>query len=68
MANKEAVFSLRVDTGNSVQDVQSFDKAVNNLNKDLQGAQKTAASGTGLDDFATRLEELNTRVEAGGLS
>jgi len=68
MANKEAVFSLRVDTGNSVQDVQSFDKAVNNLNKDLQGAQKTASSGTGLDDFATRLEELNTRVEAGGLS
>ena len=68
MANKEAVFSLRVDTGNSVQDVQSFDKAVNNLNKDLQGAQKTAASGTGLDDFATRLEELNQRVEAGGLS
>ena len=68
MANKEAVFSLRVDTGNSVQDVQSFDKAVNNLNKDLQSAQKTAASGTGLDDFATRLEELNTRVEAGGLS
>jgi hypothetical protein len=68
MANKEAVFSLRVDTGNSVQDVQSFDKAVNNLNKDLQGAQKTASSGTGLDDFATRLEELNQRVEAGGLS
>lgn len=68
MANKEAVFSLRVDTGNSVQDVQSFDKAVNNLNKDLQSAQKTAASGTGLDDFATRLEELNQRVEAGGLS
>ena len=68
MANKEAVFSLRVDTGNSVQDVQSFDKAVNNLNKDLQSAQKTASSGTGLDDFATRLEELNTRVEAGGLS
>ena len=68
MANKEAVFSLRVDTGNSVQDVQSFDKAVNNLNKDLQSAQKTASSGTGLDDFATRLEELNQRVEAGGLS
>lgn len=68
MANKEAVFSLRVDTGNSVQDVQSFDKAVNGLNKDLKATQKTAESGTGLDDFATRLEELNQRVEAGGLS
>ena len=68
MANKEAVFSLRVDTGNSVQDVQSFDKAVNNLNKDLQATQKTAASAAGTDAFAEKLAELNARVEAGGLS
>ena len=68
MANKEAVFSLRVDTGNSVQDVQSFDKAVNNLNKDLQATQKTAASDAGTDAFAEKLAELNARVEAGGLS
>jgi hypothetical protein len=68
MANKEAVFSLRVDTGNSVQDVQSFDKAVNNLNKDLQATQKTAASDAGTDVFAEKLAELNARVEAGGLS
>jgi hypothetical protein len=68
MANKEAVFSLRVDTGNSVQDVQSFDKAVNSLNKDLQATQKTAASDAGTDAFAEKLAELNARVEAGGLS
>jgi hypothetical protein len=68
MANKEAIFSLRVDTGNSVQDVQSFDKAVNNLNKDLQATQKTAASDAGTDAFAEKLAELNARVEAGGLS
>jgi hypothetical protein len=68
MANKEAVFSLRVDTGSSVQDVQNFDKAVNNLNKDVQNVQKTAASGAGMDSFDERLKELNDRVEAGGLN
>jgi hypothetical protein len=68
MANKEAVFSLRVDTGNSVQDVQSFDKAVNNLNKDLQGVQKTAASVTGLDKFASKLDELDKKLSSGTLT
>ena len=68
MANKEAVFSLRVDTGNSVQDVQSFDKAVNNLNKDLQGAQKTAASVTGLDKFTSKLDELDKKLSSGTLT
>lgn len=68
MATKEAVFSLRVDTGNSVQDVQSFDKAVNNLNKDLKSTQQTAESGTGLDEFSARLKALDAQVEAGGLS
>jgi hypothetical protein len=68
MANKEAVFSLRVDTGSSVQDVQSFDKAINDLNKDVQNVQKTAQSGTGLDTFDQKMSELNTRVEAGGLT
>ena len=68
MANKEAVFSLRVDTGNSVQDVQSFDKAVNNLNKDLQGVQKTAASVTGLDKFTSKLDELDKKLASGTLT
>jgi|GWRWMinimDraft_15_1066023.scaffolds.fasta_scaffold02160_2 hypothetical protein len=68
MANKEAVFSLRVDTGNSVQDVQSFDKAVNNLNKDLNAVDKTASSLDGIDDFTQRMNELSARIEAGGLT
>lgn len=68
MANKEAVFSLRVDTGSSVQDVQSFDKAINDLNKDVQNVQKTAQSGAGLDDFDQKMAELNARVEAGGMT
>jgi prefoldin subunit 5 len=68
MANKEAVFSLRVDTGNSVQDVQSFDKAVNSLNKDLNAVDKTASSLDGIDDFTQRMNELSDRIEAGGLT
>jgi len=68
MANKEAVFSLRVDTGNSVQDVQSFDKAVNSLNKDLNAVDKTASSLDGIDDFTQRMNELSARIEAGGLT
>ena len=36
MATKEAVFSLRVDTGNSVQDIQNADQAIKTLNKDIK--------------------------------
>jgi hypothetical protein len=68
MANKEAVFTLRVNTGNSVKDVQSFDAAVQNLNKDIQEVQQTASNGTGLDSFDARLKDLNAKVEAGGLT
>lgn len=68
MANKEAVFTLRVNTGNSVKDVQSFDAAVQNLNKDIQEVQQTASSGTGIDSLDARFQELNARVEAGGLT
>jgi hypothetical protein len=34
MANKEAVFSLRVDTGSSVQQIQKLDQELSNINKD----------------------------------
>ena len=68
MATKEAVFSLRVDTGNSVQDIQNADNAVKNFNKDLKETQATAASGTGIDAFQQNLDELNAKVSAGGLT
>lgn len=68
MADKQAVFTLRVDTGNSVQDVQNFDQAVNSLNKDLKDTQKTASQQAGMDQFEAKLQELNERLEAGGLS
>ena len=68
MATKEAVFSLKVDTGNSVNDIKSFDQAVNSLNKDVNTLQSTVAEGAGTDVFADKLTELNAKVDAGGLT
>jgi hypothetical protein len=68
MATKEAVFSLRVDTGNSVQDIQNADTAVKNFNKDLQATQATAASGTGISKMEGDLTALNKKITAGGLT
>jgi hypothetical protein len=68
MAEKQAVFTLKVDTGNSVQDVQNFDHAVQSLNKDLKQTQATASQQTGLDGFEGKLQELDQKLKAGGLS
>jgi hypothetical protein len=68
MAEKQAVFTLKVDTGNSVQDVQNFDHAVQSLNKDLKETQATASKQTGLDGFESKLQELDQKLKAGGLS
>jgi hypothetical protein len=68
MATKEAVFSLKVDTGSSVNDIKSFDQAVNSLNKDVNTLQGTVQEGAGTDVFAQKLIDLNAKVEAGGLS
>jgi len=68
MATKEAVFSLRVDTGNSVQDIQNADQAIKTLNKDIKETQTTAAAGTGVNKMATDLQALNAKIEAGGLT
>jgi hypothetical protein len=68
MAEKQAVFTLKVDTGNSVQDVQNFDHAVQSLNKDLKETQATASKQTGLDSFESKLQELDQKLKAGGLS
>ena len=39
MANKEAVFSLRVDTGSSVQDIQRLDKELGKVNTETNNVQ-----------------------------
>lgn len=68
MANKEAVFTVKVNTGNSVQDLQNADKAVNQLGQDLKTTQATAKDSSGTDALAQRLAELDAKLEAGGLS
>lgn len=68
MANKEAVFSLRVDTGNSVKDVQNFDQSINKLNKDMQETQNTASQSTGTDTFSKKLDEMDKKLASGTLT
>lgn len=68
MAEQTAVFSVRVDTGNSVNDINSFDKSLQGLNKDIDKTQKNLNDSTATDNFAQNLQELNAKVEAGGLT
>jgi hypothetical protein len=68
MAEKSAVFTLRVDTGNSVNDINSFDKSLQGLNKDIDKTQSNLNDSTATDQFAQNLQELNAKVEAGGLT
>ena len=67
MATKEAVFKLRVDTGNSVADINAADKAIQEFNKDLQTTKTIQADSTGSDNFAAKLAAIDQKVNAGGL-
>ena len=67
MATKEAVFKLRVDTGNSVADINAADKAIQGFNKDLQTTKTIQADSTGSDNFAAKLATIDQKVKAGGL-
>lgn len=68
MANKEAVFSVKVNTGNSVNDLQKADQAVQQLGRDLKQTQNVASDSSGTDAMSKKLAELDARLEAGGLS
>jgi hypothetical protein len=67
MATKEAVFKLRVDTGNSVADINAADKAIQGFNKDLQQTKTIQADSKGSDNFAAKLAAIDQKVKAGGL-
>jgi hypothetical protein len=67
MATKEAVFKLRVDTGNSVADIDAADKAIQGFNKDLQQTKTIQADSKGSDNFAAKLAAIDQKVKAGGL-
>lgn len=68
MAEKQAIYTVRVDTGNTVNDINSFDKALNTLNKDINKTQSELNDTSAQDNFAKNLEELNAKVAAGGLT
>ena len=68
MAEKEAIFNLKVNTGNSVNDVKKFDKAVDGLDKSLKDTQKTAKNTKGTDHLEQKLKEMNKLLKSGTLT
>ena len=67
MATKEAVFKLRVDTGNSVADINAADKAIQEFNKDLQQTKTIQGDSKASDNFGKQLAAIDQKVKAGGL-
>jgi len=68
MAEKQAIYTVRVDTGNTINDINNFDKALNNLNQDINKTQSELNDTSAQDNFAKNLEELNAKVAAGGMT
>lgn len=68
MAEKQAIYTVRVDTGNTINDINSFDKALNNLNQDINKTQSELNDTSAQDNFSKNLEELNAKVAAGGMT
>jgi hypothetical protein len=64
----EAIFNLRVNTGNSIEDINDFDKSVDNLNKSVKDTQTTLESGKGIDAFEKNLDDLDKKLKEGNLS
>jgi hypothetical protein len=56
---EEIIFNTRVNTGNSVEELKKVDKELSNIDK---SSQKVGG------DVASKFEQLNQRVEKGGLS
>jgi hypothetical protein len=61
MKKAEAIFNLKVDTGNSVEDVEKLDKAI-------KDTQTTAGTGKGVEDFAKKLDALDKQLAEGNLT
>lgn len=57
----EAIFNLKVNTGNSVEDVEKLDKAI-------KDTQTTAGTGKGVEDFAKKLDALDKQLAEGNLT
>ena len=55
MATKEAVFKLRVDTGNSVADIDAADKAIQGFNKDLQQTKTIQSDSNKIEIYTYKI-------------
>jgi len=63
MATKEAVFNVKVNTGNSVKDVQDLDMSLNNVNKTLDStSQSMDKNATFAQRYGDELQPLTTRL------
>lgn len=60
MANKEAVFTLKVNTGNSIQSIQKLEKSTAALDKEMEELQVTAAQdlGAAITQLEGKMEQL----------
>lgn len=68
MAEKEAIFNLKVNTGNSINDVKKFDKAIKSLDKSVEQTYETVEDVKGIQNLEKRLTELNKMVDSGTLT
>ncbi len=59
MANKEAIFTLRVDTGNSVAEISAFEKGLIDATQEIKHVDKSIED---LADASTHLEKRLTDV------
>jgi hypothetical protein len=63
MATKEAVFNVKVNTGNSVKDVQDLDKSLDNLNKATDETTKSTRDvNATFEQVYGELQPLTTRL------
>jgi hypothetical protein len=59
---KEAIFNLKINTGNSAQDLTNLDKSIDEV------AKSAGDAGKSTDSFESKLAELDAQAKSGNLS
>jgi hypothetical protein len=59
---KEAIFNLKINTGNSAQDLTNLDKSIDEV------AKSSGDAGKSTDSFESKLAELDAQAKSGNLS
>lgn len=63
-----AVFELRTETGDSVNDIKKMDQSLRDLEKTTKKTQTTMSDSKGTDKFEKELQELNRQIDSGELN